>query len=268
VINAGTDPGKSAKGVSLAPVAQYKATASGEARPVAGQLDIGAYEVTGDAANTAAVTWTACGNEGATCSFSGIREVRFGANGTYTSKVITGSTPCTSAVFGDPVRGVAKSCAYSSATSPAPTTGASGPAWVPCAGEGGTCVFTGTREVRYGSSTSFATKTFTGSVVCSNAAFGDPAHGELKTCSYSSSTTGTSGTTSSPAPTPAPTSNDTGWTACAAEGGTCSFTGTRQVRFGANGFYAIKTLTGPVACSNAVFGDPAYKIAKTCSYKQ
>jgi hypothetical protein len=272
VINAGTDPGKSVKGVSLTPVAQYKGNASGEARPVAGQLDIGAYEVTGALANAGSVTWTACGNEGATCSFSGAREVRYGANGIYTSKVISASTPCTSAVFGDPIRGVAKTCSYSSALSTVTSTGSTGPAWIPCSGEGGTCVFSGTREVRYGAGTSFSTKTFTTSVYCSNSAFGDPAKGQLKTCSYSSNviTTSSSSGASTATPTPAPTAsaaNDTGWTTCAAEGGTCSVTGTHQVRYGANGFYAVKTVTGPVACTNAVFGDPAYKIAKTCSYK-
>jgi len=263
VINAATDPGKSAKGVSLLPVAQYKANASGEARPVAGQLDIGAYEATGPDASAAAVTWTSCANEGATCTFSGTREVRFGANGIYTSKVIAGSTPCTSAVFGDPIHGVAKTCSYSSALSTTLTTpAASTSSWIACAGEGGTCTFSGTREVRYGAGTSFVTKTFTGSVVCSNTAFGDPAHGLLKTCSYSSNTVATSGTTA----TTTPVSTDAGWTACAAEGGVCSFSGTRLVRFGANGFYATRTVTGSVACTNAVFGDPAYRIAKSCSY--
>jgi hypothetical protein len=263
VINAATDPGKSAKGVSLLPVAQYKANASGEARPVAGQLDIGAYEVTGDAANAAAVTWTACGNEGATCSFSGTREVRFGANGTYTSKVITASTPCTSAVFGDPIKGVAKTCSYSSSSSAVPTTStASSPSWIACAGEGGTCTFSGTREVRYGAGTAFVTKTFTGSVVCLNAGFGDPAYGQLKTCSYSSNTIATSTGTATAAAT------SDGWTTCAAEGGTCSFSGTHQVRYGANGYYATRTATGSISCSNAAFGgDPAYRQAKSCSYK-
>jgi hypothetical protein len=266
VINAGSDPGKSASGVSLTPVAQYKGNASGEARPVTGQLDIGAYEATGDAANAPAVTWTACGNEGATCSFSGTREVRFGANGMYTSKVISSSTPCTSAVFGDPIRGVAKTCSYSSATSAAVTAPvASAASWIACAGEGGTCTFSGTREVRYGAGNLFVTKTFTGSVVCLNSSFGDPAKGQLKSCSYSSNTVATSGSTVT-APTP-PAATDAGWTTCASEGGVCSISGTHQVRFGANGNYSIKTVTGPVACTNAVFGDPAYKMAKTCSYK-
>jgi hypothetical protein len=269
VINAASDPGKSATGVSLTPVAQYKATASGEARPVAGLLDIGAFETTGADANAAAVTWTACASEGATCSFSGTREVRFGANGIYTSKMIDSKTPCTSAVFGDPIKGVAKTCSYSStiaATVAAPV--ASAASWIACAGEGGTCTFSGTREVRYGANGSFVTKTFTGSVVCWNTAFGDPAKGQLKSCSYSSNTvaTGTTaGSTAGAAPA-APVSTDAGWTTCAAEGGVCSFSGTHQVRFGANGFYSTKTVTGSVACTNAVFGDPAYRVVKTCSY--
>jgi hypothetical protein len=44
VTNAGSTPGTSSTGVSLKPVAQYKHTASGVARPVLGNLDIGAYE--------------------------------------------------------------------------------------------------------------------------------------------------------------------------------------------------------------------------------
>lgn len=46
VINAGTAPGYSAAGVSLAPVAGYDHVALGMVRPVSGALDIGAYEST------------------------------------------------------------------------------------------------------------------------------------------------------------------------------------------------------------------------------
>jgi hypothetical protein len=114
VINAGTNPGTSATGVSLMPVAQYKATAGGEARPAAGTLDIGAYEATSAAASAPAptVTWTACANEGSTCSFSGTHQVRYGAEGLYVTKTFTGKVACTNAVFGDPMHGVAKSCSY------------------------------------------------------------------------------------------------------------------------------------------------------------
>jgi hypothetical protein len=44
MIDAGTDPGFSTAGQSLTPTAQYKHLAQGEARPVDGALDIGAYE--------------------------------------------------------------------------------------------------------------------------------------------------------------------------------------------------------------------------------
>jgi hypothetical protein len=255
VINAGSDPGKSAKGVALAPVAQYKHVASGEARPASGQLDIGAYEAI-DTAMSA--TWTTCANENGTCSFSGTREVRFGANGVYASIIATGSAPCTLAAFGDPIKGVVKTCSYSSNTIAAP---AAGPTWILCTGEGNTCVFSGTRQVRYGANGSFVTKTFTGSAPCKNAAFGDPAPNVPKYCSYSSTTVTTVTTTSSAAADP-------GWTTCAAEGKVCSFSGTRQVRYGANGVYATKTATGSIACTNAVFGDPISNVVKSCSYKQ
>jgi hypothetical protein len=82
-----------------------------------------------------------------------------------------------------------------------------------------------------------------------------------KYCSYSSTTVTTVSTTSSAAADP-------GWTVCAGEGKVCSFSGTRQVRYGANGVYATKTATGSIACTNAVFGDPISNVVKSCSYKQ
>ncbi|RZA32084.1 MAG: hypothetical protein EOP92_27880, partial [Lysobacteraceae bacterium] len=54
------------------------------------------------------------------------------------------------------------------------------------------------------------------------------------------------------------------WKQCAIEWGTCSFSGTAQVRYGTASAYVTKTLTGPVACSNAVFGDPAPTYGKSC----
>lgn len=55
------------------------------------------------------------------------------------------------------------------------------------------------------------------------------------------------------------------WVQCAPEYGTCNFTGTRDVQYGADSQTVKKSLTGPVACTNAVFGDPAYGKAKVCS---
>ncbi len=52
--------------------------------------------------------------------------------------------------------------------------------------------------------------------------------------------------------------------ACAVEGKTCTFTGTRKVAYGAAGQYAVRSLTGTTACNNAVFGDPLVGILKSC----
>ncbi len=58
------------------------------------------------------------------------------------------------------------------------------------------------------------------------------------------------------------------WTFCANEHQRCEFSGTRQVRYGADGHYTILTLTaenGGVMCGNAVFGDPAPGLPKSCA---
>ena len=52
--------------------------------------------------------------------------------------------------------------------------------------------------------------------------------------------------------------------ACAAEGGRCTFTGTSSVAYGASGQFAVKALSGGTACTNAVFGDPLYGVGKAC----
>jgi spore coat protein U-like protein len=187
VVDAGIDPGKSPTGVPLVPTGQYKDVASGEERPAAGALNLGAWQPVRTAARAAAVTWTDCGAENKVCRFDGTREVRFGSAGVYTSKIVTASTPCTIAVFGDPAHGQAKSCSYASVTTAAPAARAKSAAangWTACAGEGAICQLSGTNRVRYGTETQNVTKVLTGPVTCSNETFGDPAHGALKTCSY------------------------------------------------------------------------------------
>ncbi len=196
VIDAGSDPGTAATGVSLKPVAQYRHVAGSETRP-AGTLDIGAYEAVSGTTTTPAPTpapapgtstdgWTACANEGGICSFTGTRQVRYGASGSYFYKTVTDSTPCTNAVFGDPIRKTVKSCSYANTESGLPVPAAV--TWTACATEGAVCSFTSTREVRYGVEGAFVTKVITASTPCTNAVFGDPLRGAVKSCSYSSVT--------------------------------------------------------------------------------
>jgi len=122
-------------------------------------------------------------------------------------------------------------------------------AWVSCANEGGQCVFDGTRGVRYGSGSSFVYGSFNGSAACGNATFGDPAPNVAKHCELSDTET-------------PPASGI--WTACAAEGQSCSFDRTKTVAYGAQSSYRFVTRTGPVACNNATLGDPISGVAKRC----
>ena len=71
-----------------------------------------------------------------------------------------------------------------------------------------------------------------------------------------------------PTPTPTPTPIQlTGWTWCAYENGTCSFTGTKEVRFGTSTQSYTKTLSTSTLCTWSVFGDPAPGSAKQCHYR-
>lgn len=67
-------------------------------------------------------TWTFCANENQKCTFSGTRNVRYGANRIFNTKIFSGSVACTNAIFGDPVLGQVKTCQYSSraVSTPAP----------------------------------------------------------------------------------------------------------------------------------------------------
>jgi len=67
---------------------------------------------------------------------------------------------------------------------------------------------------------------------------------------------------STPPPPPLPISGE--WTACASEMQQCNFSGTKQVRFGANGIYNYGTFTGGVLCANSIFGDPINGVIKHC----
>jgi Flp pilus assembly pilin Flp len=66
-----------------------------------------------------------------------------------------------------------------------------------------------------------------------------------------------------PSATPVPQ-----WTNCAVENSFCSFSGTAQVRYGANGIWAYGTFSNGVQCSNATFGDPVFGVLKSCQVYQ
>jgi hypothetical protein len=101
--------------------------------------------------------------------------------------------------------------------------------------------------VAYGANGGYAYATLGGGTSCSNAVFGDPAVGSAKTCYVMG----------------APPSFTT-WTDCSGENGTCSFSGTHEVAYGANGRYFYGSFTGGTGCGNSVFGDPDSGVVKAC----
>jgi hypothetical protein len=112
-----------------------------------------------------------------------------------------------------------------------------------CAKEGERCQFSGTGDVSYGAGDKWITKTATDGINCGVAAFGkDPAPNVLKTCKIVAVAT-----------------------KCADEGAPCIFTGTRTIRYGANGIWAEKVATGAIHCGVAGFGrDPVPNVLKQC----
>ena len=177
--------------------------------------------------------WTFCAPEGGQCVFEGSREVRYGANGAYFYRTLSGGAACTNSVFGDPAYGVAKQCDVRSSD------------WTFCAWEGEVCAFQGAGEVRYGANGFYTYRTLTDGAACTNSVFGDPAYGVAKRCDIRASD----------------------WVVCASEGGVCGFTGSQEVRYGANGLYEYRTLSNGTACANSVFGDPVYGVPKRCEIR-
>lgn len=206
------------------------------------------------------ITWTQCAVEDGICNVPGTNEVRYGLNGTYATRVVTGSVACTNQVFGDPLPGADKVCEYATIEPggeppPPPPPPPPGDTWTKCANEGGVCVFSGTTQVRYGLNGTYAIRTASDSIGCNNQVFGDPLPGIVKICEYA--------TSGSEPPPPPP---DLTWTRCASEGGICSFSGTRQVRYGRDTTFVTRIATGSIGCNNEVFGDPLFGIVKVCDY--
>ncbi len=81
--------------------------------------------------------------------------------------------------------------------------------------------------MRYGANGSYFYKTLSDGTSCTNSVFGDPIVGVVKECAIPAGAAGASVDE---------------WTFCAVENQACAFTGTREVRYGANGSYFYKTL--------------------------
>jgi hypothetical protein len=120
--------------------------------------------------------WTQCAAEHGTCAATGSQPMAFGAGGAYWTTTTYGATTCSADTVGvDPVFKVLKSC-YTE-TGPPPGFG------TVCAAENSTCTLNGQQTVAFGADGDFVYRTFTGTVDCTDTAFGrDPIYGVAKSC--------------------------------------------------------------------------------------
>jgi hypothetical protein len=186
--------------------------------------------------------FASCAAENGTCTFSGAKEVAYGGNGAFRFQTATNGIACTTAAFGsDPLFNSVKGCYVASAATPPGN-------WTPCAAENSSCAVTGTQPLAFGANGAYWAGTGNGTTSCTGGTFGvDPIFNVVKTCySWHGAPSGY-GTT------------------CAAENGTCSFSGQQTVAYGADGDYVYGTFTGGAACTNTAFGtDPIPNVPKSC----
>jgi G8 domain len=122
------------------------------------------------AATDGALTWSACSAQGQICNFTGTQRVRYGLGDKWVERVMTAPVKCDNDVFVNPLPGVTKVCQ----TQPI--------RWTFCAKEGGSCDPTGTELVRYGAADKWVIREFANITACTNAVFGDPIVGTVKSC--------------------------------------------------------------------------------------
>ena len=136
--------------------------------------------------------WILCANEGELCRVPGPARVRYGANGRYAFANVDDAVACDNRAFGDPLAGIAKQCEYLVGSNGG--GGRGGPdydgrqaptslTWDNCAPEGRRCNVRSDTIVRYGGARRYRYAEVSGSIACSNDAFGgDPAPNQPKRC--------------------------------------------------------------------------------------
>ena len=229
--------------------------------------------------------WTFCAMEHEQCTFPGTKEVR-GHGSTFTEpRVFSNTVPCTNGIFGDPcpvrtstvsigARGLRRRLPRT--THPhrsTDTTPPSPPADLAVESVTQTSVtltwsaatddvaVTGYDVYRNGTKMASVTdKSYLqGGLVCGSSNwFGVEA---LDAAGNRSERTRVQATTAACSPSPS-----TGWTFCADEHEQCTFSGTKEVRYGYEAtFTAPRVFSNTVSCSNAIFGDPVPAPSSTAS---
>ena len=227
-------------------------------------------------------TAVACATEGGTCALpaGATARVWYGAGSSWVSRTgVTGSIACTNDVFGDPIFGTFKACRYELTSAPppnqAPTVTVGAPASVTL---GSAVALTATAADADGTVARvefYAGSTLLGSDTTAPYAFSwtPAAAGSYALTARAFDNAGAATTSAAvtvavsapPASVPPATA-----VACATEGGTCALPAgaTARVWYGAGSSWVSRTgVTGSIACTNAVFGDPIFGTFKACRYE-
>jgi hypothetical protein len=226
------------------------------------------------AASRAQGDWRFCAPEGAVCQVDGPATVRFGVDGRYAFRTVTGPIACTLDEFGDPAPHRPKGCEVSREgrrQGPYPEgrerwRGDAGN-WRWCASEGEVCALRGPATVRFGTAGRYVVRQVGGTLRCSLDDFGqDPYPGVPKQCEVDMA--GGGGGHAAPGPVFRP---DTGgrWSECALEGGYCRVRGEATVRFGVSGRYVYRQVRDGIDCDLDAFGeDPFPHRPKRCEVQR
>jgi len=192
--------------------------------------------------------WTTIAREGESFTVPGTQTVRYGSGSTWITMQVDASGECSNSAFGrDPLFGVFKECQTQSSSSGG---------WTPIAVEHASFTVSGTQTVRYGSGTSWITKSVSGGGECSNEFFGaDPLFGVGKACEVAS------GEAAPPAPpvtgergvcTPPVVASDTSGTAATVGDGSAASCTEAALRAAVEANGVVKFNCGPAPATIAI----------------
>ena len=219
---------------ATAPAAPVQAPTANSAAKTAGQPVAPATTAMPAVVEALSDQWGECALLNATCSVSQPSVVALGANGYFNYGTFGSATDCDYSVFGNPDATGQLAC-YSE-----PTPAASTDVWTECAAENGTCSYSGVMTIAFGANGDYHYATLGGGgTACTDAVFGDPDYDTVKACYLM-----------------APPPQFTHWDLCATNGGTCKFSGTSEVAYGAEGRYTYGSHSNGTSCTESTLGDP------------
>ncbi len=239
-------------------------------------------------------------NEGGTVNVSGTVNIAYGANGKFEFlKNVSANTPCNNTTFGDPTPGVKKACyiqKVATATIDGGTVASNTnqTAITTTTGDGVADLVkfkntsTASASYRYlitdedGNilTTETSSHDFEGASVGICKVYGISYQGNLsvsgKNVKSSGLATGAFDVSSNAIvvtrkakTTTPPSGGPDGYTYATDEGGTVNVSGTVNIAYGADGkFNFLKNVSANTPCNNATFGDPIFKVKKSCYIQQ